>query len=213
MYHGTALAGEDRHKTTFGTEWGKFRYKRAPQGYQGTATAGTQTPSWKTVHQPGLQEDCGRHHYVEGAFQRICSILSHCNKNGLVFNSQKFRFTRREVELAGFLNTEDGINSAAKYTAAVRDFPTLRNISEVRSCYGHLLSPNTPFEWTVELEEAFAASKEKIIEVWSGFYSRRRVNARRSPQRAALMDGDWSWLVVPSASQQKGTTNETWQSQ
>ena len=88
---------------------------------------------------------------VEGAFQRICSILSHCNKNGLVFNSQKFRFTRREVELAGFLNTEDGINSAAKYTAAVRDFPTLRNISEVRSCYGHLLSPNTPFEWILPL--------------------------------------------------------------
>ena len=39
---------------------------------------------------------------VEGAFHRICSILSHCNKNGLVFNPNKFRFTRREVKFTGY---------------------------------------------------------------------------------------------------------------
>ena len=32
-YHGIELAEEDRHKTTFATEWGKFHYCRAPQGY------------------------------------------------------------------------------------------------------------------------------------------------------------------------------------
>jgi hypothetical protein len=32
-YHGIELEKEDRHKTTFATEWGKFRYRRAPQGY------------------------------------------------------------------------------------------------------------------------------------------------------------------------------------
>ena len=46
---------------------------------------------------------------VEGAFQRICSILSHYNKIGLVFNAEKFRFARREVEFAEFMITEDGI--------------------------------------------------------------------------------------------------------
>ena len=83
----------------------------------------------------------------------------------MVFNSDKFRFTRREVEFAGFLITEDGIKPAAKYTTAIRDFSTPRNISEVRSWYGlvnqvtycfckieimspfrHLISPNTPFD-------------------------------------------------------------------
>jgi hypothetical protein len=54
---------------------------------------------------------------VEGAFQRICSILSHCNKKRLVF-------------------TEDGIKPAAKYTDSIRDFPTPRNILEVRVWYG-----------------------------------------------------------------------------
>ena len=32
-YHGIELAEEDRHKTTFATEWGKFRYRRVPKGY------------------------------------------------------------------------------------------------------------------------------------------------------------------------------------
>ena len=32
-YHGVPLAVEDRHKTTFITEQGRFRYARAPKGY------------------------------------------------------------------------------------------------------------------------------------------------------------------------------------
>ena len=35
-----------------------------------------------------------------------------------------------------------------------------------------MLSPNTLFEWTDELEEAFAATKEKILElIQQGVYS------------------------------------------
>jgi hypothetical protein len=128
---------------------------------------------------------------VEGAFQRMCCILSHCNKNGLVFNTEKFRFTRREVEFAGFLITEDGIKPAAKYTSSIREFPTPCNISEVRAWYGlvnqvaycfckdeimspfrHLLSPKTPFKWTDELEAAFSASKDTKLELIKiGVYS------------------------------------------
>ena len=61
---------------------------------------------------------------TRGAFERICSILSNCNKNGLVFYAEKFRFARKEVEFAGFMITEDGIKPAAKYTASINDFPT-----------------------------------------------------------------------------------------
>ena len=53
---------------------------------------------------------------IKGAFNRICSILSHCNKNGLVFNPTKFRFAKQEVEFAGFLIPDEGIKPAAKYT-------------------------------------------------------------------------------------------------
>ena len=59
-----------------------------------------------------------------GAFKRICNILSHSNKNGLVFDAEKFSFARKEVECAGFMIMEDGIKPAAKYKAAINDFPT-----------------------------------------------------------------------------------------
>ena len=43
-YHGVELAKEDRHKTTFATEWGLFRYLRVPQGY--LSSQSTQTRFW-----------------------------------------------------------------------------------------------------------------------------------------------------------------------
>ena len=93
--------------------------------------------------------------------------------------------------MARFLLTEEGIKPAAKYTASIRDFPTPKNISDVRSWHGlvnqvaycfnktnvmapfrHLLSSNNVFEWTKELEQAFSVSKEKIIQmIQEGVYS------------------------------------------
>ena len=32
-YHRVPLAEKDKHKTTFITEWGRYRYTRCPQGY------------------------------------------------------------------------------------------------------------------------------------------------------------------------------------
>ena len=125
-YHGIELAEEDRHKTTFATECGKWRYRKASQGclsYGDSYSRFTDT----------ILEDCPFttdnkdfekivdnfitwSETVEGAFHRICSLLSHCNKNGLVFNPDKFKFARREVEFAGLLITKNGIKPAAKYT-------------------------------------------------------------------------------------------------
>jgi hypothetical protein len=36
-----------------------------------------------------------------------------------VFNAEKFRFARMEVEFAGFMITEDGIKPADKYTTSL----------------------------------------------------------------------------------------------
>ena len=49
---------------------------------------------------------------MEGAFHRICSLLSHCKKHGLVFSPHKFQFARKEVEFVGFLITEQGVKQA-----------------------------------------------------------------------------------------------------
>merc|ERR1711984_19445 len=40
---------------------------------------------------------------MEQAFNRICSILSHCSKAGMVFNPDKFQFAKDELQYAGYM--------------------------------------------------------------------------------------------------------------
>jgi hypothetical protein len=50
-YHVIELEEKDRHKTTFATEWGKFRYSRAPQGYLSSGDSYSR-------HTDTIMEDC-----------------------------------------------------------------------------------------------------------------------------------------------------------
>jgi hypothetical protein len=119
---------------------------------------------------------------MEQSFFRICSMLSHCNKNGMVFSPDMFMFAKETVEFTGFKITMEGIRPTDKYT--IRNFLTPTNISEVRSWFGlinqvaysfvktepmapfrHLLSQSQPFVWDEPLETAFRKSKERIIEL------------------------------------------------
>ena len=166
-YHGVELAKEDRHKTTFSTEWGLFRYLTVPQGYLSSGDS-------YTKHTAAILDACpgkpAEHDYekiiddiiqwsdtLEQSFFRIYSMLSHCNQNGRVFSPEEF---------AGFEITSKGIKPTAKYIESIRNFPTPSNISEVRAWFGlinqvaysfvktphmtpfrHLLSNTQPFKW------------------------------------------------------------------
>jgi hypothetical protein len=121
---------------------------------------------------------------MEQAFFRICSLLSHCNKNGMVFSPDKFMFAKETMEFAGFEITMEGINKPTdKYIEAIRNFLTPTNISKV-SWFGlinqvaysfvktehmapfrHLLSQSQPFIWDKIMETTFRMSKERIIEL------------------------------------------------
>ena len=193
-YHGVELAEEDRHKTTFATEWGLFQYCRVPQGYLSSGDSYTKHTDAIMESCPGKPEKSDYEKIIddtivwsdniEEAFFRIAELLSHCNQNGMVFSPDKFEFAKQEVEFAGFKITMEGIKPTDKYIEAIRNFPTPKNISDVRSWYGlinqvayafiktehmapfrKLLSPATMFEWTEELDDAFRKSKEKIIEL------------------------------------------------
>ena len=119
---------------------------------------------------------------MEEAFFRVCNVLSHAGKYGMVFCPKKFCFAEEEVEFAGLVIGKDGIRPTEQYKQAILDFPVPQCISDARSWFGlinqvdycfsksllmapfrHLLRPSTKFEWTKELEECFAESKKKII--------------------------------------------------
>ena len=73
---------------------------------------------------------------LESAFFRICNILSHCSKAGMVFSSEKFQFAMEEVEFAGFVVWKSSIRTTEKYKRAILDFPAPQSISDVRSWFG-----------------------------------------------------------------------------
>ena len=66
---------------------------------------------------------------MEGQYFRVCSLLSYCNENGMVFNPDKFQFAKEEVEFAGCIRSTD------KYVDTILNLPTPWNISDVRSWY------------------------------------------------------------------------------
>ena len=132
-YHGVELAVEDRHKTTFNTEWGMFSVQ-VPQSATGLSII------WRQLHQTYILDACpGKpaendfekiiddmiqwSDNMEDTFFRICSILSHCNHNGMVFSAEKFEFASKSVELAGLI-TMQGIQPTDKYITAIKNLPT-----------------------------------------------------------------------------------------
>ena len=103
---------------------------------------------------------------IEETFYRICNLLSHCNKAGMVFSPTKFAFAREDVEFAGIVISYFVIKPTKKYMQAIETFPTPRNIHDIRSWFGlinqvaycftgskvmepfcHLLSPKSEFVW------------------------------------------------------------------
>ena len=225
-YHGIEIDADDRKKTAFATEWGCYRYRRAPQGYLSSGdTYGRHTDAvieecpgapairdWEKI----VDDTIVWSDNVEAAFHRTCALLSHCSKNGIVFSSKKFKFARKSVEFAGFLITDAGIKPALKYTESITNFPSPSCISDVRAWYGlinqvafcfcktpvmapfrHLLQKDTPFLWTQELENAFVASKGHILQLINeGVYS-------FDPELATCLSTDFSKVGTGYLLQQK----------
>ena len=103
-YHCETLALEDHPKTTFIKEQGRFRYARAPQGY-GSPNDGY-TERMDTIlnncqdkpeildYDKTVDDIIQWSVSVEQSFTRICNILAHCSRAGMVFNPTKFQFAK-----------------------------------------------------------------------------------------------------------------------
>jgi hypothetical protein len=207
-----------------------FRYLRVPQGYLSSGDS-------YTKHTDAILDDCpekpSENDYKKivdniiqwsetmgQAFFRICSMLSHCNKNGMVFSPDKFTFAKETVEFAGFEITNEGIKPTDKYIEAIRNFPTPTNISEVRSWFGlinqvaysfvktehiapfrHLLSQSQPFLWDKTMETTFKLSKERIIELIVGgvaFFDVDLVTCQAKTTASRGWAGYFSIKLVPA---------------
>ncbi|KAJ8373500.1 hypothetical protein SKAU_G00040800 [Synaphobranchus kaupii] len=155
-YHSVPLHEDDRHKTTFITPCGRYRYLSAPQGYMASG---------------------GR------LLATAVQWLDICGRNGIILNSEKFVFSAPTVDFAGFTITMTDVRPCSRYLEAIHDFPQPRNVTDIRSWFGlvnqvaytfsmaermqpfrKLLKSGERFEWSPELEDIFRESKEVIVQ-------------------------------------------------
>ena len=185
-YHGVRLCKEDRHITTFITEWGRYRYKTAPQGY--LASGDSYTSRYDSIISEVqnkikcIDDTLLFAANIQESFIQTAKYLELCGNNGIILNPTKFTFAADEVEFAGFNITKTDVKPCSKYLRSIQDFPTPKNITDIRSWFGlvnqasyafsktrvmepfrKLLKTGSKFEWSPDLDQAFQASKRTIV--------------------------------------------------
>ena len=184
-YHSVPIRPEDRHLTTFITPWGRYRYMTAPQGYISSGDGYTRrydeivshiTNKTKCIDDTLLWADT-----IKDSFYSAVEWLDICGNHGITLNPEKFEFAQDIIEFAGFEITNNSVRPSKKYVQAILNFPTPKNITDIRSWFGivnqvsysfsmtermapfrKLLKPGTPFHWDSQLEYLFQESKDVI---------------------------------------------------
>ena len=104
-YHSVPVREEDRKYLTFITEWGRFRYRTAPQGYIASGDGYTRRYDDIVAGIPNhtkCVDDCLLWEAdIEKIFLATCRWLDVCGRSGIVMNPKKFQFAQDDVDLAG----------------------------------------------------------------------------------------------------------------
>ena len=177
-YHSVELDEESSKLTTFITPWGRYRYLRFPQGHCSAGDAFNGRVQHIMSGIPRLvrivDDMCVYDDTIEDAFWHTWQVLSVCANNGIIINQSKFQFCCMNIEFAGLSITLRGIQPSTKMLSAIQNFPPPDSITKARAFFGlvaqvqwayangsdmapfrQLVSPNSTFTWTPELELLF----------------------------------------------------------
>ena len=119
---------------------------------------------------------------IQSAFYHTWDYLTTCAEKCIVINSNKFKFCRETVEYAGLIITPTGIEPSPIILAAIKNFPSPKNVTNARAWFGFinqaswtyavstlmqpfgdLIKSNTPFYWDDQFEDLFQKSKLELI--------------------------------------------------
>ena len=186
-YHSVPLRESDRHLTTFITLFGRWHYTRAPQGFLSSGDGYNRRfaaiLSDFMRKQRCVNDTVFFDENLEEHWWRTIQFLTFVGRSGIVVNPSKFQFAQRSVDFAGFRISESCVEPLPKYLNAIQQFPTPKNIKDIRRWFGLInqvanyakirnlmapfkpfLSPKRKFEWNDNLDKAFARSKDAIID-------------------------------------------------
>ena len=177
--------------TTFITPWGRFKFLRTPMGLNSTgdsycrrgdiALDGIDNIS-KVVDDIIIADSS-----LDDHIARVRSVLERCRQHGITLRPEKFHFAQSRVKYCGYVISPDGKEVDPDKLAAIANFPTPSNITDLRSFMGlvqqlsdftpdiareaetlrGLLQPKNVFNWTQTHEDAFNAMKDALLKVHS----------------------------------------------
>ena len=185
-YHSVPIQEKDRHYTTFITPWGRFRYCTLPQGFASAGDAYTRRFDEIVSDFPDktkcIDDACMWKLDIAKSFFQCCQWLDICGRHGITQNPDKFQFALDTVDFAGFIVSDTGIGPGETFIRAIRDLPTPKTTTDIRSFFGlvnqvnyclsssetmlpfrELLAPSTKFYWNDTLDNLFSNAKQSII--------------------------------------------------
>lgn len=188
-YYQVPMSKDSQHLTGFVTPDGHYEFKRMPFGLANAPA----------VFQRMINKILGDKRFkyalaylddvlipskdIEEMFERLEEVLQLFRQYGLTLKLSKCRFFDTKVEYLGYEVSSDGIQPGKEKLRAVEEFPTPRNVHEVRQFLGltgyyrkfiqgygesarpltHLLKKDSVWKWTEEQNNAFIVLKNKLV--------------------------------------------------
>ena len=163
-YHSIPVEEDSRHYLTFTTEFGRYRYKVAPQGFLGSGDHYTQTtneiftrqidkyksqnPNLKKIWQcPVVEEDsvpmkrCIDDTLTwaasyEDAARQVWQMLHWGAQSGIIFNPDKVIIGQNSIKAFGFNLDEAGIHPTEEMKAVITGFEEPKTLRDMRAFMG-----------------------------------------------------------------------------
>ena len=181
-YWQVELDEKSRPLTTFLTEFGRYRYLRAPMGLNSSGDEfcrRTDEAMEGLVGVKKLVDDILIYAPDDKVLlERILGVFKRCHEWGITLAKAKFQYGK-SVKFAGFIVSEEGSKPDPDKVASIRDFPSPKDITNLRSFMGlvnqfatyapdlkhamvplqPLLKPKNVYQWLPEHEEAFKTVK------------------------------------------------------
>ena len=185
------LDEESSYLTTFGTEYGRFRFTIMPFGI--TIAGDVFQRKLDTIFGNLSQVACITDDIIIVGYKAdhsdhdtaFTSLLQTARENNVKLNFEKLQYKQTQVDFFGETYTTDGRKPSSDKVQAITNMPQPANkkelqsfigmvnyltkftprLSELAECLRDLIRINVPFQWGPEHTEAFTSIKQEIIQV------------------------------------------------
>lgn len=187
-FHQIPMESNDAHKTAFSTPHGHYEYSRMPFGLRNAPATFQRLMDQILTGLQGIEMFV----YMDDIVIYACSLREHDIKidklmkrlqsANLMLQPDKCEFLRHEVAYLGHIISENGVRPDPQKIAAVKNFPTPRNLKNVRQFLGlagyyrrfipefskianplsSLLKKGASFKWNQKAQEGFNTLRELL---------------------------------------------------